>query len=75
MCDDRTATDNAEYVRATTMTRRQFGAVSAGAGLAMLLPRAANAQDVSAADIDVTTPMAWRTATSCTPRLAPIPAS
>ncbi len=56
MCDDRTATDNAEYVRATTMTRRQFGAVSAGAGLAMLLPRAANAQDVSAADIDVTTP-------------------
>ena len=56
MCDDRTDTDNTEYVRTTKMTRRQFGAVSAGAGLAMLLPRAANAQAVSEADIDVTTP-------------------
>ncbi len=56
MCDDRTDTDNTEYVRTTKMTRRQFGAVSAGAGLAMLLPRAANAQTVSEADIDVTTP-------------------
>ena len=56
MCDDRTDTDNTEYMRTTKMTRRQFGAVSAGAGLAMLLPRAANAQAVAAADIDVTTP-------------------
>ena len=56
MCDDRTDTDNTEYVRTTKMTRRQFGAVSAGAGLAMLLPQAANAQAVSEADIDVTTP-------------------
>ncbi len=56
MCDDRTDTDNTEYVRTTKMTRRQFGAVSAGAGLAWLLPRAANAQAVSEADIDVTTP-------------------
>ena len=56
MCDDRTDTDNTEYVRTTKMTRRQFGAASLGAGLAMLLPRAANAQAVSEADIDVTTP-------------------
>ena len=56
MCDDRTDTDNTEYVRTTKMTRRQFGAVWAGAGLAMLLPRAANAQAVSEADIDITTP-------------------
>ena len=56
MCDDRTDSDNTEYVRTAKMTRRQFGAVSAGAGLAMLLPRAANAQAVSEADIDVTTP-------------------
>ena len=56
MCDDRTDTDNTEYVRTTKMTRRQFGAAWAGAGLAMLLPRAANAQAVSEADIDVTTP-------------------
>ncbi len=56
MCDDRTIADNTEYLRATKLTRRQFGAVSAGAGLAILLPRAANAQAVSEADIDVTTP-------------------
>ena len=56
MCDDRTDTDNTEYFRKTKMTRRRFGAVSAGAGLAMLLPRAANAHAVSEADIDVTTP-------------------
>ena len=56
MCDDRTVADNTEYVRAKKLTRRQFGVVSAGAGLAMLLPRAANAQAVSDTDLDVTTP-------------------
>ena len=56
MCDDRTVADNTEYVRATKLTRRQFGAMSAGAGLAMLLPRAANAQAVSETDLDITTP-------------------
>ena len=56
VCDDRTVTENTEYLRATKMTRRQFGAASVGAGLAMLLPRAANAQAVSEADIDITTP-------------------
>ena len=56
MCDDRTVADNTEYLRAKQLTRRQFGVVSAGAGLAMLLPRAANAQAVSETDLDVTTP-------------------
>ena len=56
MCDERTVADNSEYLRATKLTRRQFGAVSAGAGLAMLLPRATNAQAVSDTDLDVTTP-------------------
>ena len=55
MCDEQTVADN-KYLRAKTLTRRQFGAVSAGAGLAMLLPRAANAQAVSETDLDVTTP-------------------
>lgn len=55
MCDDRTDADNTAFNRATTLTRRQFGAVSAGAGLAMLLPRAVNAQAVSGSDVDVTT--------------------
>ena len=56
MCDDRTVADNIEYLRGNTLTRRQFGAVSAGAGLAMLLPRVANAQAVTESEIDVTTP-------------------
>ena len=56
MCDDRTVADNTEYVRAKKLTRRQFGVVSAGAGLAMLRPRAANAQAVAETDLDVTTP-------------------
>ena len=56
MCDERTVADNTEYVRAKKLTRRQFGVVSAGAGLAMLRPRAANAQAVAETDLDVTTP-------------------
>ena len=56
MCDERTVTDTTEYLQGKKLTRRQFGAVSAGAGLAALLPRAANAQDVTASEIDVTTP-------------------
>ena len=56
MCDERTDADTTKYLRAQRLTRRQFGAVSAGAGLAFLLPRAADAQSVTEAEIDVTTP-------------------
>ena len=56
MCDERTTADNEKYLRANKLTRREFGAVSAGAGLAMLLPRVANAQAVTESDLDVTTP-------------------
>ena len=56
MCDERTNADNTQYLRAGKLTRRQFGAVSAGAGLAILLPRAANAQSTMEAEINVTTP-------------------
>ena len=56
MCDERTTADDARHLRAKRLTRREFGAVSAGAGLAALLPRAANAQAVTEAEIDVTTP-------------------
>ncbi len=56
MCDDRTNADNARYLHGKRLTRREFGAVSAGAGLTMLLPRPANAQDVSESEIEVTTP-------------------
>ncbi len=56
MCDERTDADNTKYLRAGKLTRRQFGAVSAGAGLAILLPRAANAQSTMETEINVTTP-------------------
>ena len=57
MCDEKTTDDMNEYLRrSAALTRRQFGAVSVGAGLAMLVPRAADAQDVTEADIDVPTP-------------------
>ncbi len=56
MCDDRTEAENAAYLHGKRMTRREFGAVSAGAGLTLLLPRPANAADVTEADIEITTP-------------------
>ena len=56
MCDERTVVENTDYLRGKKLTRRQFGAVSAGAGLSILLPRAANAQAVSEMELDVTTP-------------------
>ncbi len=56
MCDEMTASDNEKYLSAKEMTRRQFGAGSAGAGLAALLARAANAQAVTESNVDVRTP-------------------
>ena len=56
MCDETTTNDAKEYLRRSgPLTRRQFGEVSMGAGLAMLLPRAANAQAVTESELDVTT--------------------
>jgi len=54
MCDERTVKESSEYLH--NLTRREFGAVSAGAGLAVLLPQAANAQDVTESDVEITTP-------------------
>ena len=57
MCDEKTVADSNEYLRrAGRLTRREFGVVSAGAGVGMLLPRTVSAQDVTASDVDVTTP-------------------
>ena len=57
MCDEKTTNDANKYLRRSgELTRRQFGAVSMGAGLAMLLPRTANAQAVTESELDVTTP-------------------
>ena len=57
MCDEKTIDDMIEYLRRSgNLTRRQFGTLSVGTGFAMFLPRAAGAQDVTEADIDVSTP-------------------
>jgi carboxymethylenebutenolidase len=57
MCDEKTVKESNEYLgRSDNLTRRQFGTLSAGVGLSMLLPRAANAQAVTETDVDVTTP-------------------
>ena len=57
MCDERTQRDVEDHLRrSASLTRRDFGTLSLGAGLAMLLPRAAAALEVSAADVEVPTP-------------------
>ena len=57
MCDEKTIRDAEAWLRRSgRLTRREFGALSVGAGMAMLLPRAANALAVTAANVEVQTP-------------------
>ena len=57
MCDqDHYEDDLKEYLRRGKVTRRDFGALSASVSLMALLPRAANAQDVTESDVEITTP-------------------
>ncbi len=57
MCDEETLADMQEHLkRSGAVTRREFGALSVGTGLAMMLPRAVDAQDVSEQHVDVETP-------------------
>jgi carboxymethylenebutenolidase len=57
MCDDKTLRDMTEYLHRTgSVTRRQFGAISAGAGMMAMLPPVANAQAVTESDVEITTP-------------------
>src|SRR5438477_6553497 len=56
MCDqDHFESDRQEYEALGRVTRKQFG-VMLGAGIAMMLPRAANAVTVAESDVNVTTP-------------------
>src|SRR3954471_20379519 len=56
MCDqDHFENDRREYERLGRVTRKQFG-MMLGAGMAMLLPRVANAAEVTESDVTVTTP-------------------
>ncbi len=57
MCDEHTQEDANETLRKSDgLTRRQFGAISAGVGLTMLLPQVAGAVDVTEADVNINTP-------------------
>ena len=56
MCDEHTQHDVDEFLRRTGMTRRQFGKLSAAAGMAVMFPPVANAQAVAETDVEVTTP-------------------
>lgn len=55
MCDEHTIDDSNRRFDAG-LTRRDFGALSVGAGVAMLLPRAAGALDVTSGLVEVKTP-------------------
>jgi carboxymethylenebutenolidase len=57
MCDqDHFDEDLKKYVREGRVTRRDFGTLTAGASLAMMLPQVANAQAVTEADVEIKTP-------------------
>src|SRR5580698_6431115 len=56
MCDQDTfEADRQEYEARGLVTRKQFG-IMLGAGIAMMLPRVANAAAVTESDVNVTTP-------------------
>src|SRR5580704_9395012 len=56
MCDqDHFENDREQFERLGLVTRKQFGAML-GAGIAMMLPRAANAAAVTESDVSVKTP-------------------
>ena len=57
MCDERAFDDMAAFERrADRLTRREFGVLSAGVGLAMVLPTPAQALEVASTDVVVPTP-------------------
>lgn len=57
MCDEDTVQDNENFFEeGADLSRRQFTSLTAGATLAMLLPRTANAQNVLESDVSVPTP-------------------
>ena len=56
MCDDQDLKTMSENLIRTEFSRRHFAALSLGAGLAVALPRAANAMDVVEGEVDIKTP-------------------
>lgn len=58
MCDFDTLQDSTRYLlqQQGKLSRRRFGTLTAGAGVAMMLPPVANAQAVVEQDVEITTP-------------------
>jgi carboxymethylenebutenolidase len=57
VCDQKTFSDMDDYARRSgDLTRRQFGVLSMGAGLSVLLPETGSAAEVSERDLEVATP-------------------
>ncbi len=57
MCDEVTERENDVFLaKLGQMSRRGFSVMTAGAAIAMMLPRAANAADVTESDVSVPTP-------------------
>jgi carboxymethylenebutenolidase len=56
MCDEHFKDDFKKYLDRGYVTRRDFGALSAGAAVTFLLPGMAGAQEVSGREVEITTP-------------------
>jgi carboxymethylenebutenolidase len=56
MCDEHSIDDMLEHARRVDLTRRRFGALSIGTGLAMMLPSIAVAAEVSEKEVEIKTP-------------------
>jgi carboxymethylenebutenolidase len=56
MCDNDSLDDMLEYRLRSGLSRRQFGALTLGAGLVGLLPAVANALEVQESEVDIKTP-------------------
>ena len=53
MCDENFAEDVKAYQSRVGVTRREFGALSVGAGMAILLPRAEGAVAVTESEVNI----------------------
>ena len=56
MCDNDSMHDMLAYQLKAGLSRREFGALTLGVGLVSLLPRAADAAEVTEAEVDIKTP-------------------
>lgn len=56
MCDEHFEGDLEKYRARGYVTRRDFGAMSAGAAVTFLLPGMAGAQEITGADVEISTP-------------------